>query len=72
MELNFSGGQDGEEPRRDAVEVGVGGGVIDGLELALDDVGHGVAEPLLLLLAEDVGLVLVRMAGGAGQAAGIV
>ena len=44
-----------EKAGSDAIEIGVGGGVFDGCVVALNEVCHGVAEPLLLLFGEDVG-----------------
>ena len=54
-ELEGGGRQRSEQAGGDAIEIGVGGGIFDGFVVALNQVGHGVAEPLLLLFGKDVG-----------------
>jgi hypothetical protein len=56
VELEVGGREGGEETRADGVEVGVQGRVLDGAIVAINLIGHGFAEPLFLLLGEDVGL----------------
>lgn len=56
VELNSGGRECSEEAGADDVEVGVFFGIFDGAIFAVDVVGHGFAQPLFLLLGEDVGL----------------
>ena len=56
VKLDSGGGQGGKEAVADGLDVGAEGGVADGTVVTVDVIGHGLAEPLLLLLGEDVGL----------------
>ena len=55
-ELNIGGRKRGQEPFGDACEVLVLDGVLNGLVVTLNHVGHGIAEPLFLLLGKDIWL----------------
>ncbi len=56
VELDFGGRECSEQAGADGVEVRVFFGIFDGAIFAVDVVGHGFAQPLFLLLGEDVGL----------------